>query len=780
MAAVKNLMVRCGADFSGLTKATQKAQTSMSSMKKTAGSLERLLSKIGKATAAVFGVKAIVGFIKDTIELGSNIAEVQNVVDTAFGDMANKAETFADTAIEKFGMSSLSAKKTASTYMAMAKSLGLSSESASDMALSLAGLTGDVASFYNISQEAADTKLKSVFTGETETLKELGVVMTQANLDAFAMANGFGKTTSKMTQAEKVQLRYAYVMQQLSMAQGDFAKTSGSWANQTRILTERWDEFKSVIGQMLINVLTPALQTLNRVVAAMSDFAKKLSSVFGVGSSKTVKSAGSIAIASAELANGFESATESAEKLKRATAGFDEMNILSSVKASGEAKGEQTTISKPNGSNEQDKSGAHSGISGIIKSKFAPTIEAWGKALEKLRETAKNTFGDIKSSVAGLRDKLSSVGSYIIDKFIPNVSNAFSETFAPIFTDVLSFSLDQFEKDFSYVCGQIERYANDIWKPSMETMEKVATDAMRSISDVWKEKGDALMKKLGEMRDSFKEIWTNIYENIISPIVGRTITKIQELWDSSLKPLWDNVVRFFASLGECVMTVWNNFLGPIVNWIIEKVAPAIRNVINRASDLIFSFFNRVATITTGIIKAFRGVLDFFTGVFSGDWKKAWEGIKTAISGVWDAIWAKVKGNINLIIDGVNLLWTGIYNTVSALVNSIGSVVKTVGDLLGKDWGFSMPKEPPVIQKLANGGIATRATNAIIGEAGREAILPLENNTEWMDQLADRIAQRNRPAGTLVLKVGEREFGRVALDAINSNTRETGTLDLVMV
>lgn len=792
MAAVKNLMVRCGADFSGLTKATQKAQVSMNSMQKSAGALKNSLSKIGIAAAAVFSVKAIVNFGKQAVELGSNIAEVQNVVDTAFGDMAYKAEVFADTAIEKFGMSALSAKKTASTYMAMAKSLGMSSESASDMAISLAGLTGDIASFYNISQEAADTKLKSVFTGETETLKELGVVMTQANLDAFAMANGFGKTTSKMTQAEKVQLRYAYVTQQLSMAQGDFAKTSGSWANQTRILTERWNEFKSVIGQALINVLTPALQILNQLIAAMSNLAKTMMSAFGGQSSKSVKSAEYIASASAEIASGFDSATESAEKLKRATAGFDEMNILSSDKSSGatSASGGISSIASPSlDFSEPDTSGVKSAadkiklifsrINDFIKKKFAPTFKSWGGAFEKLKEPLKTTFGSIKTSISGLLTSLAPVGSYIIDGFIPNISIAFSETFAPIFTDVMSFALDQFGKDFEFLCTQIDNYVNDVWEPSMETLETVATDAMRSISDVWWEKGDALMQKLGEMRDSFKKIWTNIYENIIRPIVDNVITKVRELWDNSLQPLWDNVVRFFASLGECVMTVWNNFLGPIVNWIIEKVAPAIRNVINRASDLIFSFFHRFATIVTGIIKALRGVLDFFTGVFSRDWKKAWEGIKTAISGVWDAIWSKVKGSINLIIDGINLLWTGIYSTVTALVNSIGSVVKTVGDLLGKDWGFSRPEEPPLIPKLANGGIATRATNAIIGEAGREAILPLENNTEWMDLLADRIASRNKSPSTLILKIGEREFGRVAIDAINSNTLQTGRLNLVM-
>jgi len=154
------------------------------------GGLKAVVGKLVGAVAAAFAVQKVVQFGAACIELGSNVAEVQNVVDTAFGDMAWKMEQFADSAITSYGMSELAAKKTGSTYMAMARGMGIAEDAASDMAIALTGLTGDVASFYNITQEEADTKLKSVFTGETETLKELGVVMTQANLQQYALAHG--------------------------------------------------------------------------------------------------------------------------------------------------------------------------------------------------------------------------------------------------------------------------------------------------------------------------------------------------------------------------------------------------------------------------------------------------------------------------------------------------------------------------------------------------------------------------------------------------------------
>ena len=144
--------------------------------------------------------------------------------------------------------------------MAMNAGMGMVGQGAANMAMEVAGRTADIASFFNTSQEEADTMLKSIWTGETESLKQIGVVMTQTNLDAYALANGFGKTTQQMTQAEQVQLRYAYVMNQTRLAAGDFVKTQDSWANQTRILSEQWKQFLGIIGQGLIQVLTPALK----------------------------------------------------------------------------------------------------------------------------------------------------------------------------------------------------------------------------------------------------------------------------------------------------------------------------------------------------------------------------------------------------------------------------------------------------------------------------------------------------------------------------------------
>lgn len=232
-----------------------------------------LAKKAGVAMAAAFGVKKLVDFGKQCLELGSDLQEVQNVVDVTFPSMTDQVDKFAKSAASNFGLSETMAKRFTGTFGSMAKAFGFSEQAAYDMGSTLTGLAGDIASFYNISQDEAYTKLKSVFTGETESLKDLGVVMTQTALDSYALANGFGKTTQAMSEAEKVALRYQFVQSQLSAASGDFARTSDSWANQVRILKLQLDSLKATIGQGLINLFTPIIKVVNTLIGKLATLA---------------------------------------------------------------------------------------------------------------------------------------------------------------------------------------------------------------------------------------------------------------------------------------------------------------------------------------------------------------------------------------------------------------------------------------------------------------------------------------------------------------------------
>lgn len=212
-------------------------------------------AKIAKAIGSAFVTKQIIEFGKAAIGVASDLDEVQNVVDTTFGTAgAIKINEWARNAAEAFGESELQAKQFTSTLGAMFKSMGVGQADMEEMSMSLAGLAGDMASFYNLDPTEAFEKLRSGISGETEPLKQLGINMSVANLEAFAMSEGINKAYNSMTQAEQATLRYQYIMSATADAQGDFADTSDSFANQQRILQLEIQTLAAEIGQDLMPV----------------------------------------------------------------------------------------------------------------------------------------------------------------------------------------------------------------------------------------------------------------------------------------------------------------------------------------------------------------------------------------------------------------------------------------------------------------------------------------------------------------------------------------------
>jgi len=252
---------------------------------KQSATMKSSFASLAKSLGAALVVTGLVKLGKQAITTASDLAEVQNVVDTAFGSMAYKIEDFAKTSIENFGLSKLAAKQMASVYMAMSVGMGQVADTASTMAVTVTGRLGDIMSFYNKTQSEVDTIGKAIYTGETEPLKAIGIVATETNLELFRLQKGFKTAYASMSADEKLLVRQQYFLEKTSLAAGDFAKTSGSWANQTRVLTEQWNEFLGILGTGLITVLTPVVKYLNTALTYMISFANKtsdvLSSVFG-------------------------------------------------------------------------------------------------------------------------------------------------------------------------------------------------------------------------------------------------------------------------------------------------------------------------------------------------------------------------------------------------------------------------------------------------------------------------------------------------------------------
>lgn len=368
------------------------------------GGIQNLAKKTGKMLAGAFAVKGLTSFAKDCIELGSNLTEVQNVVDVVFPTMNKKVNEFAQNAASTFGLSETMAKKFTGTFGAMANAFGFSEKESYKMSTALTGLAGDVASFYNISQDEAFTKLKSVFSGETETLKDLGIVMTQTALDQYALANGFGKTTSAMTEQEKVALRYAFVQQQLQNATGDFSRTSDQWANQIRILSLQFDSLKASIGQGLINLFLPIVKVINLVLGKLMTLANAFKSftamIMGKKTSGASASLDKTATSAGKVSNSLNNATSSANKLNKSTKkvgdtakktakkisglmGFDQINKLTETKGSSGSK--SSTPSSGTGSAAGGASGGNVDMGSLPKGEDEKAMKL-GKGYDNLRK----------------------------------------------------------------------------------------------------------------------------------------------------------------------------------------------------------------------------------------------------------------------------------------------------------------------------------------------------------------------------------------------------------
>lgn len=286
--------------------------------------IENKIKSMAATIGLAFGVKELIDFGKRSIDAASDLAEAQNVVDTAFGAMSWKMEQFAATALETYGISELTAKNMGSTYMAMAKGMGVATDAASDMAVTLTGRLSDIMSFYNKTQSEVDTIGRALITGETEPLKAIGVVMTQTNLSAYAMAQGFAKTYDEMSSNEQLLVRYKYFLEQTALAQDDFVKTSEGWANQTRLLSERINEFMTNLGSVIMNVLTPALQFANEAVTFLNDL------FFGGNDNAEDTTAAKNAEAiTDEVTSMGTAADKSKKKLNNLLSGFDELHIIS-------------------------------------------------------------------------------------------------------------------------------------------------------------------------------------------------------------------------------------------------------------------------------------------------------------------------------------------------------------------------------------------------------------------------------------------------------------------
>ena len=776
------------------------------SFKKQMAGIQGMAKKAGAALAAAFAVKKIIDFGAACIELGSDLAEVQNVVDVTFPRMSKKVDEFARNAAGSFGLSETMAKKFTGTFGAMAKAFGFNEQAAYEMSTALTGLAGDVASFYNISQDEAYTKLKSVFTGETESLKDLGIVMTQSALDSYALANGFGKTTAKMTEAEKVALRYKFVTDQLTLASGDFIRTSDGWANQVRILKLQFDSLKATIGQGLINVLTPVIKVINLIISKLMSLANAFKSFTelitgkksggGVSAAATGMEdiAGSADNASAAMGGAGNAAKKAAKDIKGATSGIDELNIIQAPDSSGSDGGagggytaDEFDMGEVDTSAIDEMDSKYQGLidkarelSSLFKGGFniafgnKDVLDSIQQSISNIGQSLKDIFLDpavvsaadnfLNSLVFNLgkvAGGMASVGASIADNLlggislyleqnkerlieyivamfdigsrISEISGRFSTATATIFEAFRSGSAKQitadiigiFSEGFMGVTELAGTFAADLLdvltgpiidnadyiKSTLEdtfsAIEPIFSTIKSVIEEAFTKIGTAYNNHVAPMLMSFKKGFSEIteklldaYNQYILPVISEMSQRFQEFHEQYLSPLIDKFLDFAGKVADAITAVWENFLKPFVLWFIETMAPIIGNALSGLVDMFFGWWEGISETLGHVFDALGGLMDFITGIFTGDWEKAWEGIKTFFSRIWEAmksltntLMTAISNIISTVLGGIKGVWEAIWGKIkefasglwNGLKDSASEIFNSIKDQLSEIW-----------------------------------------------------------------------------------------------
>ena len=702
---------------SGITSAFKQIGNSSSGLTKAQFSLGNLLK-----TAIGFRLGyGLLNFGKQAFELGSAITEVENVVDVAFGDMADKAYEFASTAKEQFGLSELAAKQYSGTMMAMLNASGVSRDAAAEMSTTLAGLAGDLASFYNIETDEAFYKLRSAIAGEVEPMRQLGVSMTVANLQAYALSQGITKSWQSMTQAEQAMLRYNYILSATGAQQGDYQRTLGSFANQWRLLTLNIQTLASTIGQGLIAAVLPAVQALNALMAvlqkaaeAFRDFMYVLTGYTGEGAqSGVVNEFAGLGDASSDLedigssgddaAYGLEGATEAVQDLEKALSvlSFDELNQLGS---SGASAGELFAGISSDG-----------GLDSIAVS--IPTVSDFGTG--SIFDSLNNS--DVETP---------------INRWADRIRNAFVDRDWDKLGEEIAWGLN---KGFQFIYDAIN------WKKVGPKITKFTTAFTKTFNSLVDKLDFKLIgKTVGAGINTIVNTFNQLLEGIKWKKLGKKLADgVNGLFD---EVNWENLGKLLGKSFQAVWDLFGNFVG---NLDFAKIGSSVAKGLNGVFSKI-SFGDIANYLATALNGAFT-TLEAFTADF--EWDELVENISNGIiTFIEEFEWEENAGKLSDFL--VNLL--GALKDLSAKIpwSELGEKIGTF--LGGIDWFGIFGSVFEIIKNVVGGFIdgfgETTAGKFVIAFGVIKAAIAGAN---LISSISDTFSKIKKIASNFVSQIGDK-------------------------
>lgn len=617
------LSAKITGDSSGFDKAIQSAEKTASSFEKRmegisskAKSIGDKLSGIGTAlTVGVTTPLAVAG--KGMVDAASDFDENLNKISVAFGDSADDVKAWADTATESFGLSMNQALEATSLFGDMATSMGISQSEAASMSTSLAGLAGDMASFKNIGIDEAMTALNGVFTGETESLKQLGIVMTEVNLQEFA--DGLGLVYDDMTQAEKVQLRYNYVMAMSKNAIGDYARTSDGTANSMRTFQASVENLAITLGQNLLPIVTPIIQKATEMVNAFAAADPELQQL-------VLKIAGIAAAAGPAL-----------------------LVIGKMVSVFGSASGAMGLLS--------GKIAALGGMKAALSGVFTAITGPVGIAVAAIIALVA-AFAYLMTTNEGFRNS------------VMQTLGVLGESFQTVLAALLP------------VITQLATLLGETIASVLQQLAPVIAQYVTMIAELWAQLAPMIAQLITELAPVITLIIENVSQ-IISTLLPPLISVIQAIMDAikALMPVIMDIlsvaIDVISSIIKAVTPIVA-FVGDIISDIVAVITPIISKIANIISQVtakikpiastVSGVFNNIFSTVSGIMSKVGSVV---TNVFSSI-KSAWSGLTGFVSGVFDGIGSAVESLVNQVKGFINGVIGGI-NAAIGLINKIPGV-----------------------------------------------------------------------------------------------------------
>lgn len=620
-------------------------------------------------------------------------------------------------------------------------------------------------------------------------LKQVALAMGYVNSDKLgeALRNGDVSMNEFMTTIMKLNKEGANGFQ--SFEQQAVNSTGGVKTSMTNVktaITRGLAEIMNAIGQSNIAGFFQGIASaINKAVPYITGFVKacvwainSITSLFGGKTKKNIENTkNSLGGIGTSASSSLDNATGSAKKLGKELgklAGFDEMNVLT----------------ENSGSSDDDNSSGSGDLSNLDFSDWDKELNKTSSKADEIAEKIKNKFKSIRDIIQSVWDStpvqafVGTVNTY--GQFLWNYwSNLGSNLWANI-TSTWDSIKDNVSTTLNNICtlwttfwtdiqsgietwGQpiidgITGIFNSIWQdavdPAIQLISKAWADFSGTLVTLWDKHGKPLIDNVGEFATKIIEYFQKIWDDILEPIITPFLETLSWLWDKHIKQMIANVGDFVGKLINGALEIYNKFIQPIQLWIMDKLAPVWAYLSNLIIGVLGTVISFISDTVSRIFKCLGGIIDFIVGVFTGNWKKAWEGVKSIFGSAFDALVALAKFPLNLIIDGINSFIAGL--------NKI-KVPNWVPGVGGKS--INLPKIP----KLARGGVVDSPTITMVGEAGKEAVMPLERNTGWIDSLADKLSNKIGGSGSpiqLIIKLGEDTIFEKFIDYINDKDFQT--------